>query len=194
MPGLLRLAGMTVPSGLCGHLFGRPGDTVARATQCDSYAESVYPRQAGWHAASALSDSQWKLVLSSESELYNVQLDPDEQTNVAAAHPAVVQAMSAALAKLGQSVKPTAAVAPEAAERLRALGYVSGSSVMTADEPNAPNPAREMAAWTTFEDALGRLQRRDATGALALLKPLAGQIPVRAGVSIHLCPGAEGRR
>ena len=177
MPGLLRLAGLAVPPGLCGHLFGRPGDTVARATQCDSYSESVYPRQAGWHAASALSDSQWKLVLSSESELYNVQQDPDEQNNVAAAHPGIVQAMSTALAKLGQSAKATAAVAPEAVERLRALGYVSGSSVMTADEPGAPNPAREISAWTTFEDALGRLQRRDATGALALLEPLAGKYP-----------------
>lgn len=177
VPGLLRMAGLAVPPGLCGHLIGRPGDTVARATQCDSYSESVYPRQAGWHAASALSDAQWKLVQSSESELYNVQQDPDEQTNVATGHPGVVQAMSAALAKLGQSGKATAAVAPEAAERLRALGYVSGSSAVTADDPNARNPAREISAWTTFEDALGRLQRRDTTGALAILRPLAEKYP-----------------
>lgn len=172
-PGLLQLAGLAVPQGLCGHLFERPGEQVARAVQCDSYSESLYPRQAGWHAVSALSEFQWKLVLSSEAELYDVQKDSGEQDDVARAHPGVVQAMSTALRKLGARGGAAATVAPEAAERLRALGYVSGSSAITTDDPKAPNPAREISAWTTFEGALGHLQRGDASAALAILKPLA---------------------
>ena len=176
-PGLLHLAGVVTPQGLCGSLLADPGEQVSGSIGCDSYSESVYPRRAGWHGVSALSDAQWKLVQSSESELYDLQKDPGEQTNVAAAHPGVVQAMSAAVRKLTQSARATAAVAPEAAERLRALGYVSGSTVMAADEATAPNPAREIAAWTTFEEALGRLQRREPSAALALLKPLAEKYP-----------------
>ena len=176
-PSLLQLAGLPVPSGLCGHLVNRPGDQAAPSIQCDSYAESMYPRRAGWHALSALTEAQWKLVQSSESELFDLRKDPGEQSNVAAAYPGVVQAMSAAVRKLGQSARAAAAVAPEAAERLRALGYVSGSNVMTADDADAANPAGEMPAWTRFEEALGRLQRREPSAALALLKPLAEKYP-----------------
>ena len=175
MPGLLRLVGLPAPDGLCGQLLSRPGDPVSTSGSCDSYSESLYPRQAGWHALSALTEAQWKLVQSSESELFDLQKDPGERSNVAAAHPGVVQAMAAAVGKLGQSARATATVAPEAAERLRALGYVSGSNAMASDDPGAPNPAREISAWTRFEDALGRLQQRDASAALALLKPLAEQ-------------------
>ncbi|HVJ27153.1 MAG TPA: sulfatase-like hydrolase/transferase, partial [Vicinamibacterales bacterium] len=177
MPGVLRLVSLPAPDGLCGQLLSRPADPVSISGSCDSYSESLYPRQAGWHALSALSEAQWKLVLSSEAELYDLQKDPSEQNNIASAHPAVVQAMSAAARNLAQSGRPSTAVAPEAAERLRALGYVSGANVITADDPTAPNPAREISAWTEFEEALGRLQRRDTAGALALLKPLADRHP-----------------
>jgi arylsulfatase A-like enzyme/Tfp pilus assembly protein PilF len=170
--GLLQLLGIAVPPGLCGHLFPRSGEGAAPATHCDSYSESLYPRQAGWHAVSALAEAQWKLVLSSDAELYDVSRDPGELSNVSAAHPGVVQAMSAAVRELAQTGRTSAAVAPEAAERLRALGYVSGSSAITSDDPTAPNPAGEMSAWTSFEEALGRLQRGEPSAALRLLKPL----------------------
>jgi tetratricopeptide (TPR) repeat protein len=49
---------------------------------------------------------------------------------------------------------------------------VSGSSAITSDDPTAPNPAGEMSAWTSFEEALGRLQRGEPSAALRLLKPL----------------------
>ena len=95
----------------------------------DVYAETQYPRAAGWHALSVLAGERWKLIQSSETELYDLSSDPGEQRNVAAAHAGVVQGMTARLTAL-QSVSPapTAAVAAEASERLRALGYVSGAA------------------------------------------------------------------
>lgn len=176
-PALLRLAGLAVPGALCGHLLDRPGDNIERSVQCDSYAESRYPRQAGWHALSALSERQWKLVRSSVAELYDVEKDPRELQDVAAQHPAVVQAMSAALGALQVTGGPEAAVAPEAAERLRALGYASGSSAIISDDPAAPNPAREIAAWTAFERALAQLQSGQASTAAAALKRLSDRYP-----------------
>ena len=142
------------------------------------YAESRYPRRAGWHALSVLADDRWKLIQSSEAELYDVRGDPSERTNVAGERTQIVQAMQSQLAKLAASgAKPEAQVAPEAAERLRALGYVSGSSAITSDDPQAPNPAKTMAAWTAFEQALGDLQSGRAAAALPSLKSLAGQYP-----------------
>jgi choline-sulfatase len=141
------------------------------------YAETRYPRRAGWHALAVLADDRWKLIRSSEPELYEIAGDPSETTNVAAAHPGVVQAMSAAIARTTAGAAAPAAVDPEAAARLRALGYVSGGGASTPEDPSAPNPARMIEAWTAFEAALGLLQSGHARGAVAALRPLAARHP-----------------
>lgn len=141
------------------------------------YAESVYPRRAGWHALTVIADEQWKLILSSERELYDIRQDPGEATNVAAAHPTVVAAMGSSAMKLQVPTREPAAVAPEAAERLRALGYVSGSSTPIADDPKAINPARVISAWTEFERALGELRSGRARTALPILSGLVSGHP-----------------
>ena len=143
----------------------------------DVYAESRYPRRAGWHPLSILADDQWKLIASSEVELYDVRNDAAEATNVADKHQNVVQAMHAQLTKLQAATVAEAKAAPEAAERLRALGYASGSSAIIADDAKAPNPARTIAAWSQFETALGALQSGDARAALPALRTLATQHP-----------------
>jgi arylsulfatase A-like enzyme/Flp pilus assembly protein TadD len=141
------------------------------------YAESRYPRRAGWHALAALADERWKLIRSSEVELYEISTDRAEERNVAPAHPSVVAAMSAALESMAATTREDAGVAPEAAERLRALGYVSGASAVAADDRSAPNPARVIAAWTEFEGALGLLHAGNARGSAQVLKRLAGAHP-----------------
>ena len=146
-------------------------------TSSDVYAESRYPRRAGWHPLAVLADEQWKLIATSEVELYDVRADAAEMTNVADRHESVVQAMQAQLVKLRAAAAPDAKVAPDAAERLRALGYVSGSSAITSDDPKAPNPARVIAAWTRFETALGELQSNRLPAALLALRGLATAHP-----------------
>ena len=50
-------------------------------------------------------------------------------------------------------------VPADAADRLRALGYVSGAAQPVSD--SAPNPANHIAAWNTFERELTRLNAGD---------------------------------
>ncbi|MEX1126973.1 MAG: sulfatase-like hydrolase/transferase [Vicinamibacterales bacterium] len=182
-PWLLRLAGLSdrVPGTMGGSgapLLVRLGDTSTTASAvCLSYSESRYPRRAGWHALTSTSDTMWKLIVSSERELYDLRTDPAESRNVAASHPAVVQAMSDALTRMQPAREGTAARDSGAAERLRALGYASGSSVLTFDDPRAPNPASAISAWVAFEHALGRLQAGDARAAAAALKRLTAAHP-----------------
>ena len=139
------------------------------------YAETHYPRRAGWHPLGVLVEDKWKLILSSERELYDVQQDPGEQHNVAADHASRAEAMAAALMRLQTSSKPTTQVAPEAVERLRALGYVSGSAAATVDDPKAPNPARLIESWTTFERSLDAMRAGNAAASAAELRTLAGR-------------------
>jgi choline-sulfatase len=180
--GLLALAGIpitSVPESLRPiGLLRRQGDsTIAESIECDGYAESVYPRRAGWHGLTATHDSRWKLVASSERELYDLQSDPKELRNVAAQHPATVQAMAAVLAKVRPASSAAPKVSADAAERLRALGYVAGSAAVRTDDPSLPNPSKHIAAWTEFERALGLLQSGNAAGAAGALKALAAQHP-----------------
>ena len=141
----------------------------------DVYAESRYPRRVGWHPLSVLADEQWKLIASSEMELYDIRKDPAESANVAGQHPNVVQAMHTRVTTLAAVAAPDGKVAPEATERLRALGYVSGSNAIRSDDPKAPNPARHIAAWSEFEKALGELQDGRAAAALTTLRSLASR-------------------
>jgi tetratricopeptide (TPR) repeat protein len=150
----------------------RPG-----AERLPVYSETRYPRRAGWHALSVLTDDRWKLIRSSEAELYEIQKDPHEQSNVAAAHPNVVQAMSAALDQLQAGERSSGGVTAEAAERLRALGYVSGSPSVSVDDPKAPNPARAIDAWTRFEQALGKLNAGQTAEAASDLRAIAAAHP-----------------
>ena len=164
---LLRAANVPVPAGM------RPGFDGTH----EAYAESMYPRTAGWHDLSALAFDQWKLVLSSEAELYDVTSDPGETRNLASEKPAVVDAARRRLLELHAANAPAAAsaVPSDAADRLRALGYVSGATAVAGDR--APNPAKQIAAWNTFERELSRLTQGDARGALPGLERLARANP-----------------
>jgi choline-sulfatase len=164
---LLHAAGLAVPAGMREGPLGGGGE---------AYAETQYPRTAGWHDLTALAFDQWKLVLSSEAELYDVTADPGETRNLADQKTALVDGARKRMADLRTAKGPAAdAVSPEAAERLRALGYVSGAAA-AADEA-APNPARQIAAWNSFERELSRLSAGDARGALGGLARLARAYP-----------------
>jgi arylsulfatase A-like enzyme/Flp pilus assembly protein TadD len=164
---LLQAAGVAVPGGMRTGPLGAGGE---------AYSETTYPRTAGWHALSALSFDQWKVIVSSETELYDVRADPGETHNLAGEKLAVADGARRRATQLSTSSASAAAPVPaDAAERLRALGYVSGTTAPIDD--SAPNPSRGIAAWNTFEHVLGRLSEGDARGAFAELAMLARAYP-----------------
>jgi choline-sulfatase len=149
-----------------------------RSPTRDSYAETLYPATAGWHPIQVLATSRWKLVSSSEAELYDVDADPGETRNLAASTPGVVRQLTSALGNLEQSAGTATApaVSPEAAERLRSLGYVGGSTQSSADS-DGPNPAAVIDGWRQFERALALVNTGRARDALPALQALAARFP-----------------
>ena len=172
---LVREAGLHAPAGMSevGLVIGG-GDP-----RMEAYSETQYPRAAGWHALGALTAERWKLILSSEAELYDVASDAGETHNLAEEKPGVADGMVKRVRELGTSTgsRPSAPVSAEAVERLRALGYVSPSPSSPANDDKAPNPARHIAAWTRFEGALSDVNGRQASTALPVLKDLAAEFP-----------------
>jgi arylsulfatase A-like enzyme len=179
-PTILRAAGVTPPSDLKGRdLLGATAQTAPAGGETDLYAESEYPRVAGWSTLQALTDGRWKTIRAgSAREVYDLHEDPQERDNLEQSQSSVANAMSARIDAIGASAGPSSgqrAISPEAAERLRALGYVAASGESPGGV-NKPNPASLIGVWNRFEDALTALnaRRRDALG---LLEPLAREHP-----------------
>ena len=171
-----------LPSSLLEIVNVRPPQTMIRPfllsrtpEDRDVYAETEYPRAAGWHPIAALVDARWKLLLSSEPELYDLQADPAEKQNLAGSRRPLVEAMSKRVRELARAGDRGSSqqVDPEAAARLRSLGYVSGArATPTGTEPN---PARVIQAWTTFERALEQLNQGRPRDAIPALKALSAK-------------------
>jgi arylsulfatase A-like enzyme len=111
-----------------------PGQSLVAALQqpprAGLYAETLAPRlDFGWSELRAWRDGRYKYIRAPRPELYDVAADPGEKEDLAVRQPEVLDRMAAALdralAAAGESSTPRA-LDPEAAERLRALGYALG--------------------------------------------------------------------
>ncbi len=170
-PTLLRAGGAAVPSAMQGRdLFGPASDR-------DIYSETEYPRVAGWSPLHALTDGRWSLILAARgAEAYDLRGDPGQLRDVAASQASLVLAMAARVEALRATSSPpaTPALSDEAAERLRALGYVASSAAPV--RIDAPSPVASITDWNAFETALADLNARQP-GAVDHLQRLAAAYP-----------------
>jgi arylsulfatase A-like enzyme/cytochrome c-type biogenesis protein CcmH/NrfG len=171
-PTLLARAGLPAPSDMTGV------DLLGTRKPSDVYAETVYPQTAGWSPLRVLVDERWKLIASSAPELYDTSQDPAERRDVASANPSVASAM---LARADQIFRPAKAPASggqtaDAAERLRALGYVAAAPSAPV-RSDAANPRDRIDLWNGFEKALSLMAARRAADALPELRALVKQAP-----------------
>ena len=150
----------------------------------DLYSETEYPRAAGWSPLRALTDGRWMTISAGdETELYDLQNDPQELLNAAGSSSSIAHAMRARLEKIGSvpagaaggKRAGTAAMSQDTEERLRALGYVAAGA-QSAAAGNAANPAARIDAWNQFEEGLDALNRQ-RPGARQTLERLAREHP-----------------
>jgi choline-sulfatase len=175
-PTILRAVGVAPPSEMNGRDLLAEVRLKADATYdgaTDLYAETEYPRVAGWAPLQALTDGRWKTIrAAAATEVYDLKNDPAETRDRAGTEQAVAAAMTRTIDRIHGSGRATTArvASRDAEERLRALGYVA-SSAQPVLNPGAANPATKIAAWNAFEDALAALNenRPDAVSALQTL-------------------------
>ena len=132
-----------------------------------TYAESLYPElELGWAPLHAWRTAGLKFIKAPHAELYDLEKDPPETTNRVAEERARVEDLDRKVEAALRHPAPSAAapaVDPEAAERLRALGYASGG--------RAPRPRGACAArpqgWCPSSAAAQSRHVRGANGARA---------------------------
>ena len=136
-PTVLDLVGVGIPKDIAGVSLV-PLMTGARARlDLEVYAEALYPlHHYGWSELRAWRAGQYKVIDAPRPELYDLDKDPDETTNLYAARKSVADVMIARLRSqenddpAKQTSQAAPEVDPEARARLAALGYV-GSFVAT---------------------------------------------------------------
>lgn len=111
------------------------------ASTVASYSESFYPfSYFGWSPLHALENQQYHYIDAPDPELYDLLTDPEEKNNIAAKHEAILDVLKEQLRqrlarKLDvRSTEVAPGISPDAAEKLRALGYFAyGAPVAAVD-------------------------------------------------------------
>ena len=98
------------------------------------YSEALYARyHFGWSELTALTDDRYRYIKAPREELYDLQRDAGERTNIADERPQARQALRGALDRVaaGATIQAPAEISADARERLQALGYVGAQADVT---------------------------------------------------------------
>ncbi len=172
--GLLKLGGLEDGDGR--DLFA-PG---AASVEAEVYLETEYPATAGFAALKGLVSGRWKYIGDPERpELYDLVADPDERSDVGSRHRPALEAMATRVRALGRAAAPPSPAGPsgEAAERLRALGYVTPGPVATPEGDAGRSPRALVDIWPAFQAALAETAAGRHERALPVLARLARDFP-----------------
>lgn len=135
------------------------------------YAESFAPQlDFGWAGLRSVRDGRWKYIAAPRPELFDLNLDPGERTDVAAADVSTVARLDA-LASTWSGAELDAGAAPsgEAAARLRALGYLQGASNQRRNGRRVDPKDRIAIAARLAEVTSGELQGAERIRALTII-------------------------
>jgi len=134
------------------------------------YLESIYANASfGWAEVSAIRTPRWKYISLPSPELYDLDADPGEATNLVNRDPARAEEVRGELTELrgrleSQQRTDNQAVAldDEMRERLLSLGYIAGTeSKLRQGEPRDPKEVVDLAEKTTMATGLMKRGRRD---------------------------------
>lgn len=159
MPTALHLLHVEVPKVVQGASLlplasGAPGNLVA-------LSETWYPRyHYGWSELMSIRDGRYKFIAAPRRELYDLQADPGETTDLSTSNPRLTDTLDQALRDLVTRTsshlgdRGPQPVDPDVEERLRALGYV-GSSVSRRNLEERPrgDPKDKIALYNLLKQA-----------------------------------------
>ncbi len=98
------------------------------------YAESLYPERFGWAPLRSVRADRYKVIDAPRPELYDLELDPAEQSNLISAKPSIAAAMLARVRAQKDDHVPReeSPLSDERAAQLASLGYVAKAPAVLA--------------------------------------------------------------
>jgi choline-sulfatase len=99
--------------------------------QRPAYSETFYPANSfGWSPLRSLQTAKYQFIEAPKQELYNLEVDPAENNNLASKNTSVVTSLRAQLDRLLDTYPPLASTSgtsasPDVLEKLKSLGYVA---------------------------------------------------------------------
>jgi arylsulfatase A-like enzyme/Flp pilus assembly protein TadD len=198
-PTLIEAAGLKIPAAMQGESLMplvrlKPDATTATANQTavvsgfsrtddrPVYSETEYPRRAfGWSPLTSWRADRFLMVRAPQPELYDLVADPAATRNLATTRGRVVDGMEAELKQFeqrmgggdgGARAKP--AIDPALAERLAALGYVSGGG---APERSGIDPKTRIASANALHNAVVAVEDGAFEKAIPLLEQVVASDP-----------------
>ena len=172
MPTALDLLGIAPPTGISGVSLAPLMAGSTRELGLDAYSEAMYPlHHYGWSDLRALRSGRYKVIDAPRPELYDIDRDPGEKTNLFASRRQLGDRLISQLRTLEggftktEAALPPGDVDPEARERLAALGYV-GSFVATASDARTDraDPKDKIGLFNKLGDAIDLSKDRGPDG------------------------------
>jgi tetratricopeptide (TPR) repeat protein len=145
-----------------------------------SYAESRYGEiHYGWSELRSLRDGPWKYIRTTDPELYDLQRDPGERSNVLEAHPDTAERLAARLDELLAQEAASFAMDLTDEDRavLESLGYVTDAAPAAVDGEARPDPKRMLRVQKLLFDAMESLAANRNAEALRRLQAALGRDP-----------------
>jgi arylsulfatase A-like enzyme/tetratricopeptide (TPR) repeat protein len=144
LPTILDAVGQPIAAGLAGRSLLPASERRAGAPPRTSYFEAMAAMlNRGWAPLTGVLAERDKFIDLPIPELYDLQRDPAEQTNIDGKSPQRDRVLRADLRGFGASLPGERAHEdPEALARLHALGYVSGSAPVKTHYTEADDPKR----------------------------------------------------
>jgi choline-sulfatase len=150
------------------------------------YAESVYARDSfHWAALRSLRMGRWKYIQAPHAELFDLEKDPREQSNLARQNAAEAAMLRSELARLmARHARTEPAGVQDSSSQTRtaleSLGYLAGSS-RQAPSDQGPDPKDRLAEYQMFDDALDAMYSQRIDAAIRGFQQVLGEAYLRAG-------------
>ena len=156
MPTVLDLIGVEPPTGIDGRSFRAAIEGAQFDESPPIYFEALDANLTrGWAPLRGVVDRMWKYIDLPAPELYDLAGDPEERTNLVGRQPERVRELQRRLEQWASApAPPHGHMDPATSEKLRALGYVSGSAAVRTVYTIADDPKQLITLSELFNDAL----------------------------------------
>lgn len=167
-PTLTWLLGVETPKEVTGRALFAPAPSPTEPRRI--YSETFYPRlHFGWSELHSLIDDRHHLIQGPDPELYDLEADPGEKTNLRDTERRPFATLRQAVKAFEKPLAAPSAVDAETAGRLAALGYLGSASLSAGDGP-LPDPKTRVHTIADFARAVSLVARQDFAGAVPMLE------------------------